>query len=433
MWTPPPIPPTPIEPTPIETHKPSRRRVLQNAAGASLLLSGLPAGPAGADTRWLASEHPVFSVGATVGGLTFVAQDAGGPGGPGGVPADTVGQARRTLENLKLALTSSGQTLDNVVFLHVMLVDHNEAPAVAELVSGAFPNAQRAPTTCFIGVSGLGPGRRVRMDAIATTLGDRAHITVPGLARPFGTSVHAVRVGDLVFTGAVDAPDAPLDAAVPPSAVILDRTDEVMRAAGLGLKDSFRQWSFIRNLRDPAVQRAYGRGRSLRLDPILAADEYPATSRMGSPALGAGVAHRSYGIATRGARQYVESKFARRIPRLFAQSVRAGDWLFIAGQDSVDVANQTLFVGDLRRQTDQCIRQLEFIMQAAGGTLDDIVKTTVFLLEGTDRAVFLDAYGEQFRRRLKSPWMPAGLTMDLDAMRPDCLVEIDAVAWLGGR
>ena len=40
---------------------------------------------------------------------------------------------------------------------------------------------------------------------------------------------------------------------------------------------------------------------------------------------------------------------------------------------------------------------------------------------------------EQFRRRLKSPWMPAGLTMDLDAMRTECLVEIDAVAWLGPR
>ena len=54
-------------------------------------------------------------------------------------------------------------------------------------------------------------------------------------------------------------------------------------------------------------------------------------------------------------------------------------------------------------------------------------------MEGMDHAAFVDAYTEQFRRRLKSPWMPAGLTMDLDAMRTDCVVEIDAVAWLGGR
>jgi 2-iminobutanoate/2-iminopropanoate deaminase len=147
----------------------------------------------------------------------------------------------------------------------------------------------------------------------------------------------------------------------------------------------------------------------------------------------ASAAQRSYALATRGRRQYVESKFARRTPRVFAQSVKVGDWLFIAGQDAVDVAQQTLFVGDLRAQTEQCVRQLQFIMEAAGGTLDDIVKTTVYLLAGQDRAVLLDAYGEQLRRRLRSPWMPAGLTMTVDALRPDCLVEIDAVAYLGGR
>ena len=127
-----------------------------------------------------------------------------------------------------------------------------------------------------------------------------------------------------------------------------------------------------------------------------------------------------------------ESQFARKVPRIFAQSVRVGDWLFIAGQDSVDVANRTLFRRRSAPQTEQCVRQLEFIVKAAGGTLDNIVKTTVYLMRGrwTD-TVFLDAYTEQFRRRLKSPWLPAGLTMDLDAMRTDCVVEIDAVAWLG--
>jgi 2-iminobutanoate/2-iminopropanoate deaminase len=102
-------------------------------------------------------------------------------------------------------------------------------------------------------------------------------------------------------------------------------------------------------------------------------------------------------------------------------------------QDAVDVAQQTLFVGDLRAQTEQCMRQLQFIMEAASGSMDDIVKTTVYLLAGQDREVFLNAYSEQFRRRLRSPWMPAGLTMMVDALRPDCLVEIDAVAYLGAR
>jgi 2-iminobutanoate/2-iminopropanoate deaminase len=404
--------------------EPSRRSFLAAAGAAALLPTG-----ARAQAPWLASEHPAFSVGATVGGLTFVAQDAAGPGE---LPAGTAAQAARTLENLRRALASVGQGPDNVVFLHVMLSDYAQAGAVARLVQAAF-RPERAPATCFVGVSKLGPGRLVRMDAIASTIADRAQIVAQGVPPPLGSPVNAVRVGDLVFTGAVDAADTPLDAAVPPSAVILDRMDAVLRAGGLSMKDSIRHWAFLRNLKNPDVNRAYGRGRNLRLDSIFAPNEFPANSRMGSPALGDGVAHRSYAVATRGRRQYIESDFARKTPRVFAQSVRAGDWLFIAGQDSVDVANRTLFVGDLRGQTEQCVRQLEFIMQAAGGTLDNIVKTTVYLMEGMDRQVFLDAYTEQFRRRLNSPWMPAGLTMDLDAMRTDCLVEIDAVAWLGPR
>jgi hypothetical protein len=54
-------------------------------------------------------------------------------------------------------------------------------------------------------------------------------------------------------------------------------------------------------------------------------------------------------------------------------------------------------------------------------------------MEGVDHAVFFDAYTEQFRRQLRSPWLPTGLTMELNAMRTGCVVEIDAVAWLGVR
>ncbi len=412
--------------------RPSRRDFLLGMAGtgaAGLLPFDWTAVSARAQTpNWLASEHPAFSVGATVGGLSFLAQDAAGSGE---LPAGAVAQAARTLENLGRALASVGQNQENLVFLQVMLTDYAAAPDVARLLQAAF-RPDRAPTTCFVGVSRLGPGRLVRMDAIASTITDRAQIVAPGVPLPFGSPVHAVRVGDFVFTGALDAADA-APGATPPSAVALERLDAVLRAAGLGMKDSFRHWSFTRNLANPEVNRAYGRGRNMQLDPVFAPNEFPANSRMGSPALGAGVAHRAYAIATRGRRQYVESKFARRVPSVFAQSVRAGDWLFIAGQDAVDVANQTMFVGDLRSQTEQCVRQLQFIMEAAGGTLDNIVKTTVYLQDGVDRAVFLDVYAGEFRRRLRSPWMPAGLTMDLDAMRPNCLVEIDAVAWLGPR
>jgi 2-iminobutanoate/2-iminopropanoate deaminase len=416
-----------------ESARLSRRAFVAGAAGAacagalssSRASQAAPAPPRLVTPRWLVSEDPAFAVGATVGDLTFVAQDAAGPGE---LPAGAASQAERALQNLRRALASVGQSADDLVFLQVLLTDYAAAPEIGKMLRAAL-KPERAPTTCVVGVSGLGPDRLVRMDAVASSNRDRAAVVAEGVPLPLGAPCHAVRVGDLVFVGAVDAPE---DTAAP-STIILERLDAVLRAAGLGLKESFRHWAFLRNMAAASVRDAYGRERTVKLDPIFAPEEYPANSRIGSPALGPGVAQRSYALATRGRRQYVESKFARRTPRVFAQSVKVGDWLFIAGQDAVDVAQQTLFVGDLRAQTEQCVRQLQFIMEAAGGTLDDIVKTTVYLLAGQDRAVLLDAYGEQFRRRLRSPWMPAGLTMTVDALRPDCLVEIDAVAYLGGR
>ena len=125
---------------------------------------------------------------------------------------------------------------------------------------------------------------------------------------------------------------------------------------------------------------------------------------------------------------------AEAAPGLWSNAIRAGDTLYISGQVARPFEGGTGMVGKAEyEQTRQIFSRIERIVKAAGGTMDDIVKTTVYLLDGQDRSVFLDAYGEQFRRRLRSPWMPAGLTMTVDALRPDCLVEIDAVAWLGAR
>src|SRR2546430_6547972 len=46
----------------------------------------------------------------------------------------------------------------------------------------------------------------------------------------------------------------------------------------LGLKDSFRHWAFLRNMSTAGVRDDYGRGRNMRLDPILPANEFPARS-----------------------------------------------------------------------------------------------------------------------------------------------------------
>jgi len=71
------------------------------------------------------------------------------------------------------------------------------------------------------------------------------------------------------------------------------------------------------------------------------------------------------------------------------------------------------------------------ILEEAGGTLDDIVKTTVYLIAGQERSRFAAAYRKFFNRYSRSSTMPAGLTVEVRELSPRCLVEIDAVAYLG--
>jgi enamine deaminase RidA (YjgF/YER057c/UK114 family) len=129
----------------------SRRRFLggaTGAVGAGALLSarashGAPAPPPTPGARWLVSEDPVFAVGASVGDLTFVAQDAAGPGE---LPSGAVPQAERTLENIRRALAAVGQSADDLVFLQVMLTDYAAAPDIGRLLR-AGPSALPRPVS----------------------------------------------------------------------------------------------------------------------------------------------------------------------------------------------------------------------------------------------------------------------------------------------
>jgi 2-iminobutanoate/2-iminopropanoate deaminase len=87
--------------------------------------------------------------------------------------------------------------------------------------------------------------------------------------------------------------------------------------------------------------------------------------------------------------------------------------------------------GDLAGQTEVTLQHIKDIVEAAGGTLDDLVKTTVYLIAGQDRSRFAAAYRKFFNRYSRASKMPTGLTVEVRDLSPRCLVEIDAVAYLG--
>ena len=162
---------------------------------------------------------------------------------------------------------------------------------------------------------------------------------------------------------------------------------------------------------------------------MFSPDEFPPNSGIYLRDLGRDVLLRSVAIAYRGAKQIVASPRVRKTPGSFSQSARVGDWLLIAGQDAVGFQRETLAEGDLAGQTEITLRHVRYIVEEAGGTLDDLVKTTVYLVAGQDRNKFAEAYRNFFKLNAKS--LPAGLSVEVRELAPGCLVEIDAVAYLG--
>jgi enamine deaminase RidA (YjgF/YER057c/UK114 family) len=175
----------------------------------------------------------------------------------------------------------------------------------------------------------------------------------------------------------------------------------------------------------------YGEARKKVYKGIFAEDEFPPNSGIYIRDLGPGILLRSVAIAYRGAKAVVASPKVRKAPGSFSQSVQVGDWFLLAGQDAVGFNREVEAEGDLAGQTEVTLQHTKDILEEAAA-LDDIVKTTVYLIAGQDRSTFAAAYRQFFNRHGRSSGMPAGLTMEVRELSPRCLVEIDAVAYLGG-
>jgi 2-iminobutanoate/2-iminopropanoate deaminase len=387
------------------------------------------------DAQQLFSEKDLFAQGAVAGEFVFLAQDARGSNGRlDGVTLPS--QVRRTLENLATGLKGMGLDLSAVVSLMVYLPRYEGAQDVAEVLAGAFGNNPRnLPAITLVGIAGLDGGCRVRMDAVATTSRDRESFRHKDIPLAQGSVCHGVRVDSLIFLSGVDATDGRGKSALPltiqaQTTETLSRIRQLLGMQHLTLGDLCRTFMFMPGTK---YRPGYGEARKAVYNGIFADDEFPPNSGIYIPTLGPNVLLRSVALGYRGAKVVVASPKVRKAPGSFSQSMRTGDWLWIAGQDAVgfnrEVENENSFEG----QIEATLRHLKDIVEEAGGTLDDVVKTTVYLIAGQDRARFASAYREFFCRYLRSSHMPAGLTMEVQELSPRCLVEIDAVAFLPKR
>ncbi|MEV8136758.1 RidA family protein [Microbacterium aurantiacum] len=108
----------------------------------------------------------------------------------------------------------------------------------------------------------------------------------------------------------------------------------------------------------------------------------------------------------------------------YSQAVRRGNQLFLAGQGGFDATTGELAGPGVREQTRQTLQNLQHVVEAAGGTMDDIVTVRVFISEHGEFAGMNEVYGEFFTE----PY-PARTTVSA-GLGPGMKVEIDAIAIL---
>ena len=119
----------------------------------------------------------------------------------------------------------------------------------------------------------------------------------------------------------------------------------------------------------------------------------------------------------------VESADAPKAIGPYSHAIIANGFIFLAGKIGTDPKTDVLVAGGIAEQTEQAICNLEAVLKAAGSSLDDVVKTTVFLADMNDFAKMNEVYAKRF----KAPF-PARSTVQVARLPRDAKVEIEAVA-----
>jgi 2-iminobutanoate/2-iminopropanoate deaminase len=106
----------------------------------------------------------------------------------------------------------------------------------------------------------------------------------------------------------------------------------------------------------------------------------------------------------------------------YNQAIQVGDLVFVAGQLGIDLATGELAGTEVAEQTEQIMKNLAAILEAAGSGLDRLVKTTVFLMDLGDFPAMNEVYARHVGER-----PPARSTVQISGLPSGARVEIEAI------
>jgi 2-iminobutanoate/2-iminopropanoate deaminase len=107
----------------------------------------------------------------------------------------------------------------------------------------------------------------------------------------------------------------------------------------------------------------------------------------------------------------------------YSQAIKVGEFVYTSGQVALDPATGEFIGGGIAEQTERVLKNVAAVLEAAGSSLDQVVKTLVFLADMNDFSAMNEVYGKFFTG---AP--PARSTVQAARLPKDALIEIEAVA-----
>ena len=126
-------------------------------------------------------------------------------------------------------------------------------------------------------------------------------------------------------------------------------------------------------------------------------------------------------------KKVIETKNAPAAIGPYSQAIQAGDFLYVSGQIPIDPETNTMFLdnkSNVADQAGQSLRNLKAVLEAAGYSLQDVIKTTVFITDMAHFASFNTVYAKYFEKDC-----PARSCVAVKELPKGALVEIEAVAY----
>ena len=121
----------------------------------------------------------------------------------------------------------------------------------------------------------------------------------------------------------------------------------------------------------------------------------------------------------------ISSKAAPAAIGPYSQAIKSGNMVFLSGQVALDPATGNFLDGDITSQTNRVLDNLAAVLEAAGCTFGDVVRTTIYLTDLGDFATVNATYAKRFQEGRP---FPARATVQVAALPKGARVEIDAIA-----